>query len=135
MPGTVEAKRRRSKLRCRAQITVKKAPAGHRGQYAGDPKFDAIPGTYVARAVNSGYDVILYQNATTCAMQRHGTSRLAEGSLGRDRRRARCDLHDPAELAVVSGDEGHRDRIVGRRHRVFLTRRICRWSLRRVRRA
>jgi hypothetical protein len=30
--------------------------------YAGDPKFETIPGTQVARAVNSGFDVFLYQN-------------------------------------------------------------------------
>jgi hypothetical protein len=30
--------------------------------YAGDPKFEPIPGTPVARAVNTGYDVLMYQN-------------------------------------------------------------------------
>jgi hypothetical protein len=30
--------------------------------YAGDPKFEVIPGTQVARAVNSGYDVLMHEN-------------------------------------------------------------------------
>ncbi len=44
-------------------ITVKKgSPPAVDVTYAGDPKFEAIPGTQVARALNTGFDVLMYQN-------------------------------------------------------------------------
>ena len=63
VPGTVEA--RMAALEASVPRTTKvKAGSAPPVEitYAGDPKFEAIPGTQVARAVNSGFDVFLYQN-------------------------------------------------------------------------
>ena len=63
VPGTVEAKMAALEASVPRTITVKKgSPPAIEVTYAGDPKFDAIPGTEVARAANSGFDVLLYQH-------------------------------------------------------------------------
>ncbi|MFH1981662.1 MAG: hypothetical protein ABIL58_07455, partial [Pseudomonadota bacterium] len=63
VPGTIEA--RMAALEALVPI---KAEAPRNGTppveitYAGDPKFEPVTGTEVARAVNSGYDVIQYKD-------------------------------------------------------------------------
>ena len=63
VPGTVDA--RMAALEATVPRTTK-VRAGSAPPveitFAGDPKFEAIAGTQVARAVNSGFDVFLYQN-------------------------------------------------------------------------
>ena len=63
VPGTIEAKMAALEASVPRTITVKKgSPPAVDVTYAGDPKFEAIPGTQVARAVNTGFDVLMYQN-------------------------------------------------------------------------
>jgi len=63
VPGTVEARMAvlEASVPRTTRIRAGSAPPID-VSYAGDPKFEAIPGTQVARAVNTGYDVLLYQN-------------------------------------------------------------------------
>jgi hypothetical protein len=63
VPGTVEARMAALEASVPRKNRLKpgSAPAVE-VTYAGDPKFEAIPGTQVARAVNSGFDVFMYQN-------------------------------------------------------------------------
>ena len=63
VPGTVEARM----AALEASIPTKtKVAAGSAPKievtYAGEPKFEAIPGSQVARAANSAYDILRYQN-------------------------------------------------------------------------
>ena len=101
----------RSKRCCRRRSGRRRAPRRtSKVSYAGEPKFEPIPGTDVARAVNTRqrHDRVRRQ-ATTCATTARGTSRrCADRTVGRHANGARCDLPDSAELAVVSGDAGHR---------------------------
>ena len=63
VPGTVEAKMAALEASVPRKIRISKgSPPAVDVTYAGDPKFETIPGTQVARAVNSGFDVFLYQN-------------------------------------------------------------------------
>ena len=63
VPGTVEAKMAALEASVPRKIRVSKGtPPAVNVTYAGDPKFEAIAGTQVARAANSGFDVFLYQN-------------------------------------------------------------------------
>jgi hypothetical protein len=63
VPGTVEARMAALEASVPRKIRVTRgSPPAIDVTYAGDPKFEAIPGTQVARAVNSGFDVLLYQN-------------------------------------------------------------------------
>ncbi len=61
VPGTVEAKTAalEALLPTRNSVAVGAAP-GVEVSYGGEPKFEAIAGTDVSRAINSGNDVILY---------------------------------------------------------------------------
>jgi hypothetical protein len=63
VPGTVE-----SRMAALEALLPTKTSASRTGTppvtitYAGEPKFELIPGTEVARAVNTGYDVLRYLN-------------------------------------------------------------------------
>ena len=63
VPGTVEAKMAALEVSVPRRTTVRSggAPAVDI-TYAGSPTFEVIPGTQVARAVNSGFDVFQYQD-------------------------------------------------------------------------
>ena len=63
VPGTVEAKTAaiEALLPTRKSVAIGAAP-DIKVAYAGEPKFEPIPGTDVSRAVNSGSDVIQYQD-------------------------------------------------------------------------
>ena len=63
VPGTVEAKMAALEVSVPRTTRVRSggAPAVDI-TYAGNPKFEMIPGTQVARAVNSGFDVFLYED-------------------------------------------------------------------------
>jgi hypothetical protein len=63
VPGTVDA--RMAALEAAVPRTTRAragSPPPVEVTYAGDPKFEAIAGTQVARAVNSGFDVFMYQS-------------------------------------------------------------------------
>ncbi len=63
VPGTVEA--RMAALEALLPVrtgTARNATAPVTVSFAGEPRFETIAGTQVARAVNSGYDIIQYQN-------------------------------------------------------------------------
>jgi hypothetical protein len=63
VPGTVEARMAALEASLPNKTRVKKGSAPTvEVTYAGDPKFEPIPGAPVARAVNTGYDVLMYQN-------------------------------------------------------------------------
>ncbi len=63
VPGTLEARMAALEASLPNKIRVKKGSAPTvEVTYAGDPKFEPIAGTTVARAVNTGYDVLMYQN-------------------------------------------------------------------------
>jgi hypothetical protein len=63
VPGTIEARTAALEASLPTKTRVKKGSAPTvEVTYAGDPKFEPIPGTPVARAVNTGYDVLMYQN-------------------------------------------------------------------------
>ena len=63
VPGTIEARTAALEASVPTKTRVKKGSAPTvEVTYAGDPKFEPIPGTPVARAVNTGYDVLMYQN-------------------------------------------------------------------------
>ena len=63
VPGTIEAKTAALEA---LLPTRKSVPADAKPSvdvtYAGEPKFEPIPGTEVSRAINSGYDVIQYKS-------------------------------------------------------------------------
>ncbi len=61
VPGTLEARMAALEALLPEKVEVKKdaAPAVE-VSYAGEPKFEAVAGTEVARAVNTGYDIIRY---------------------------------------------------------------------------
>jgi hypothetical protein len=63
VPGTIEARMAalEASLPNKTRVTKGSAPTVE-VTYAGEPKFEPIPGTTVARAVNTGYDVLMYQN-------------------------------------------------------------------------
>ena len=63
VPGTIEA--RMSALEAAIPRTKRVASGSTPPveiNYAGDPQFETIPGTLIARAVNSGFDVFMYQD-------------------------------------------------------------------------
>ena len=63
VPGTLEARMAALEASLPNKTRVKKGSAPTvEVTYAGDPKFEPIAGTTVARAVNTGYDVLMYQN-------------------------------------------------------------------------
>jgi hypothetical protein len=63
VPGTVEAKMAALEAQLPTIKSIKKgAPPPAAPTYAGEPKFEAIPGTQVARASNTGFDVLMYGN-------------------------------------------------------------------------
>ncbi len=63
VPGTIEARMAALEASLPIETRVKKgSPPTVQVTYAGEPKFEAIPGTSVARAVNTGFDVLMYQN-------------------------------------------------------------------------
>ncbi len=63
VPGTVEAKMAalEASLPTRTQVRKGSAPPVE-VTYAGEPDFAAIPGTQVARGVNTGFDVLRYES-------------------------------------------------------------------------
>lgn len=63
VPGTIEARTAalEASLPTKTKVKTGSAPTVD-VTYAGDPKFEPVPGAPVARAVNTGYDVLLYQN-------------------------------------------------------------------------
>jgi hypothetical protein len=63
VPGTIEARMAALEASLPNKTRVKKGSAPTvEVTYAGEPKFEPIAGTTVARAVNTGYDVLMYQN-------------------------------------------------------------------------
>jgi len=63
VPGTIEARMAALEASLPNKTRVKKGSAPTvEVSYAGEPKFEPIPGTTVARAMNTGYDVLMYQN-------------------------------------------------------------------------
>jgi hypothetical protein len=63
VPGTIEARMAALEASLPSKTRVKKGSAPTvEVTYAGEPKFEPITGTAVARAVNTGYDVLMYQN-------------------------------------------------------------------------
>ena len=63
VPGTVEARMAALEASLPTKTKVKKgSPPIVEVTYAGEPKFEPIPGVPVARAVNTGYDVLMYGN-------------------------------------------------------------------------
>ncbi len=63
VPGTIEARMAALEASLPNTTRVKKgSPPTVEVTYAGEPKFEPIPGTTVARAANTGYDVLMYQN-------------------------------------------------------------------------
>jgi hypothetical protein len=63
VPGTIEARMAALEASLPTKTKVKKGSAPTvEVTYAGDPKFEPIAGTPVARATNTGYDVLMYEN-------------------------------------------------------------------------
>jgi len=63
VPGTIEARMAVLEASLPNKTRVRKGSAPTvEVTYAGEPKFEPIAGTTVARAVNTGYDVLMYQN-------------------------------------------------------------------------
>ncbi len=63
VPGTVEARMAALEASIPRPTRVRAGAApGVDATYAGNPKFELIPGTQIARAVNSGFDVLLYED-------------------------------------------------------------------------
>jgi hypothetical protein len=61
--GTVEAKMAALEALLPIKSSVKKgSPPPVEVYYAGEPKFEAIPGTQVARAANTSFDILMYQD-------------------------------------------------------------------------
>ena len=86
VPGTVEAKMAALEVSLPRTTRVRSgsAPAVEI-TYAGSPEFETIPGTQVARAVNSGFDVFLYSSAITGATRCVVRGRFSAGPGGAPR--------------------------------------------------
>lgn len=63
VPGTIEARMAalEALLPARAEVP-RNAPPPVEVSYAGDPRFELVPDTNVARAVNTGFDVLQYED-------------------------------------------------------------------------
>ena len=102
VPGTVQAQEALIHAQIPQQATLDKASARIEVVYAGAPKFEPIPGTGMAYAVNTSFNVVRVDNAYwACHQGAWFTAPAPTGRLGAGAQRARGDLHHPAGQPAV----------------------------------
>jgi hypothetical protein len=126
VPGTVEAKMAALEVSLpRSDEGTCRRRASGRYHVRRQPAVRDDPGTQVARAVNTGFDVFQYQGRYYwCYAGAWYAGRFAARSMGRHGRAAASDLHDPAAVPGVQRDRCRGDGINRRRDRVHVYGRL-----------